>query len=104
MTPTITARHCDISDTLRERASTVTERLSIVAMHPMDASVVFDQEGARCLAELRFRVARDEPLVATGEADDHRTALDRAEEKMRRQLQRSSGRVRTGRHTDPAAS
>jgi ribosome-associated translation inhibitor RaiA len=104
MTPTITARHCEISDTLRERASSVTERLSSVAVHPMDASVLFDQEGVRCIAELRFVVARDEPLIATGEAEDHRTALDRAEEKMRRQLQRSSGRGRTGRHADRAPS
>ncbi len=101
MKTTITARHCEISDALRERAATVTDRLSSVAMHPMDATVIFDQEGVACTAELQFRVARDEPLIARAAADDHRTALDRAEEKLRRQIQRSSGRVRTGRRADP---
>lgn len=100
MKTTITARHCEISDTLRQRAETVTERLSLVALHPIDASVIFGQEGVNCTAELQFRVARDAPLVASASAEDHRTALDRAEEKMRRQIQRSSGRVRTGRRQD----
>ena len=104
MKTTITARHCEISDALRERASTVTERLSLVALHPLDATVIFDQDGLDAVAELQFRVARDEPLVARAGGEDHRTALDRAEEKMRRQIERSSGRVRTSRRpTAPSA-
>ncbi|HEU4761163.1 MAG TPA: HPF/RaiA family ribosome-associated protein [Gemmatimonadales bacterium] len=104
MKTTITARHCEISDTLRQRAESVTERLSVVALHPIDASVIFDQDGPSCTAELQFRVARDAPLIASAAAEDHRTALDRAEEKMRRQIQRSSGRVKTGRRLDAPQS
>ncbi|HEX6991119.1 MAG TPA: HPF/RaiA family ribosome-associated protein [Gemmatimonadales bacterium] len=104
MKTTITARHCEISDTLRQRAESVTERLSVVALHPIDASVIFDQDGLSCTAELQFRVARDAPLIARAAAEDHRTALDRAEEKMRRQIQRSSGRVKTGRRLDAPQS
>lgn len=104
MKTTITARHCEISDALKQRAESVTERLSVVALHPIDASVIFDQDGLKCTAELQFRVARDAPLVASAAAEDHRTALDRAEEKMRRQIQRSSGRVRTGRRQDAPQS
>ena len=78
MQTTITARHCEISDALRERALTVLERLGNIASRPMEATVVFDAEGTQQTAELRLHVARGEVLVAKGEGEDHRTALDRA--------------------------
>ena len=37
---------------------------------------------------------RGEVLVAKGEAEDHRTALDRAEEKLRKQVEKVSARPR----------
>ena len=86
MQTTITARHCEISDALRERARTVVERLGAFAHRPIESAVVFDTDGGKPTAELRLHAARGELLVARGEADDHRTALDRAEEKLRRQL------------------
>jgi ribosomal subunit interface protein len=88
MQTTITARHCEIPEALRERALTVVERLGNIARRPMEATVVFDADGAGRTAELRVHVARGEVLVAKGEAEDHRTALDRAEEKLRRQLEK----------------
>jgi putative sigma-54 modulation protein len=97
MQTTITARHCEISDALRERALTVVERLGSLATRPIEAIVVFDTEGVRQTAELRLHVARGEVLVATGEAEDHRTALDRAEEKLRRQVERASAHPRRSR-------
>jgi ribosome-associated translation inhibitor RaiA len=42
-------------------------------------------------------VARGELLVARGEADDQPTALDRAEEKLRRQLDKGTARPRRSR-------
>jgi ribosome-associated translation inhibitor RaiA len=53
------------------------------------------------VAELRLHLARGERLVARGEADDHRTALDRAEEKLRRQLDRTGPRARRSRDSLP---
>jgi putative sigma-54 modulation protein len=97
MQTTITARHCEISDTLRERALTVVERLGTLAGRPIEATVVFDVEGLRQTAELRLHVARGEVLVATGEAEDHRTALDRAEDKLRRQVEKASAWPRRSR-------
>jgi ribosomal subunit interface protein len=90
MQTTITARHCDIPDALRERALAVVERLGNIASRPIEATVVFDADGLDRTAELRVHVARGEVLVAKGEGDDHRTALDRAEEKLRRQLEKVS--------------
>ncbi len=103
MQTTITARHCEISDALRERAHTVVERLGSIATRPMESAVVFDMEGTVQTAELRLHVARGEVLVAHGEAADHRSALDRAEEKLRRQLERATTRPRRTR-TPPSKS
>jgi ribosomal subunit interface protein len=90
MQTTITARHCEISDTLRARAITVVERLGSIAQRPMEITVVFDTDGLQQTAEIRLHVARGEVLVATGEGTDHRTALDRAEEKLRRQVEKAA--------------
>ena len=97
MQTTITARHCEVSEPLRERAITVTERLGNLASHPMEMTVVFDADGIQQTVELRLHVARGEILIATGEGTDHRTALDRAEEKLRRQVERVSQRRRARR-------
>ncbi len=101
MQTTITARHCEIPDALRERARTILERLGALAHRPVESAVVFDVEGQLATAELRLHVSRGEVLVAHGEADDHRTALDRAEEKLRRQLDKTTDRPRPPR--DPEA-
>ena len=97
MQTTITARHCEISDALRERALTVLERLGNIASRPMEATVVFDAEGTQQTAELRLHVARGEVLVAKGEGEDHRTALDRADDKLRRQVEKASAYPRRSR-------
>ena len=97
METTITARHCEVSDPLRERAITVVERLGNLAPRPMEMTVVFDAEGDLQTVELRLHVARGEILVAKGEGSDHRSALDRAEQKLRRQVERASDRPRKGR-------
>lgn len=82
----ITARHCEISDELRARATEVLNRLGGLADRPVDAAVVFDKGPNLLQAEIRLHVSRGDTLVGTGEGKDHRTALDRAEEKVRRQL------------------
>ena len=97
MQTTITARHCEISDAIRERALTVVERLGSIATRPMEASVVFDTDGLQQTAELRLHLATGDLLVAGGEAADHRTALDRAAEKLRKQLEKASARPRRSR-------
>ena len=97
MQTTITARHCEITDALRERARTVVERLGGFAQRPLDMTVLFDADGLKQTAELRLNVARGEVLIARGEAADHRSALDRAEDKLRRQLEKAAGRPRRSR-------
>ena len=97
MQTTITARHCEVSDPLRERAITVVERLGNLATRPMEMTVVFDADGLEQTVELRLHVASGEILVAKGGGSDHRSALDRAENKLRKQLERASSRPRRAR-------
>jgi ribosomal subunit interface protein len=94
MQTTITARHCEISDALRERAAAVVDRLGTFATRPIEATVVFDEDGLRRTAEIRLHVAGGD---AKGEAEDHRTALDRAEDKLRRQVEKASAYPRRSR-------
>ena len=97
MRTTMTVRHSEISDVLRDRALTVVERLGQMASRPMEMTVVFDADGLQQTVELRLHLGRGEILVAKGEGPDHRTALDRAEEKLRRQVERASDRPRRAR-------
>ncbi len=52
----------------------------------MDGTVVFDVAPNLWQVEIRLHISRGDIFVGTGEEKDHRTALDRAEEKVRRQL------------------
>lgn len=101
MQTTVTARHCEISDALRERAVNVVERLGSLAARPMESTVVFDTDGIEQTVEIRLHLAQGETLVARGEASDHRTALDRAEDRLRRQVERASDRPHRTRSTQP---
>ena len=97
MQTTITARHCEIPDTVRDRAVRVAERLGALASRPVDAAVIFQADGIGRVAELRLHDSRGELFVATAAAADHRTALDRAAAKLRRQLEKANGRPRRSR-------
>ena len=99
MDPVITARHCDVTPELRQRAAAIVQRISAFAGRPMETSVVFGVEAGQSIAELRLHVAQGDVFVARGEGPDHGTALDRAEEKIRKQLERAAGRTRGGRHS-----
>ena len=85
---TITARHCEIPAELRSRADEVCRRLGAQADRPQDATVTFDIDGQERTAEIRIHTARGDLFVATGGGKDHRSALDRAEEKLRKQLEK----------------
>ena len=101
MEPVISARHCDISESLRERALGFLDRLGALAHRPVDSAVVFATDAGEHQVELRLHVSHGEVLVASGTAADHRGALDRAEEKLRKQLERLAGRARDARHSSP---
>ena len=86
---TITARHCEVPDELRARARRLVERLSRMATRPHDAQVLFDEDHGTPAVEVRVHTARGMVHVGAAEAPDHRSALDRAAAKVRRQLDKA---------------
>jgi ribosomal subunit interface protein len=103
MKNTISVRHCEIPEELRDRADGVLTRVARHSVHALEGTAVFDQGPLHATVELRLHVRRGRVLVGIGEAPDHRTALDRAEEKLRRQLDRSSTEARQARRSSPRA-
>lgn len=93
MKTTITARHCEIPDDLRERARTLVERLARVAHRPQSAEVLFDEDHQRRLVELILHLPRGQYRVASAEAGDFLTALDRAADKLKHQLGKDDRKV-----------
>jgi len=86
MRVTITQRHCEIPDELRERARDLVARLVKVARRPQTAQVIFSEDHGAAAVELRLHAGRGPLVVATSEGADHRSALDRAAARLRRQL------------------
>lgn len=98
MQTTISARHCEVTDQLQQRAMEVTERLAQLSPHALEATVVFDAGPAAHTVEIRLHARGRKVLVGVGEGTDHRTALDRAEEKLRPQILKAArGRSRARR-------
>jgi ribosome-associated translation inhibitor RaiA len=60
---------------------------------------VFDLDPEGHWVELRVHVRGGQILVGTATADDHRTALDRAEEKLKKQLDKITSQWRSRRST-----
>ncbi len=85
----ITALHCEIPDALKERAEAIVERLGQFASRAVECTVVFSNDHNTALAEVRLHVPKGKLLVAEAPGPDHRSALDRAEEKIRNQLDKS---------------
>ena len=94
METTITTRHGEIPDALRQRTGRLVERLARLANRPTAAHVTFGVDHQRATAEVRLTAARGVVHVATAEAADHRTALDRAAQKLRRQLDKQEAHPR----------
>jgi ribosomal subunit interface protein len=88
----VTARHCEIPDALRAQARLAMARVTKAAHRPQRAQVVFDVGHQRKVVELKLMLPRGATRIATGEAADFRTALDRAVEKLRRQLEKTNAR------------
>jgi len=94
MLTTISARRFDISDSLRERAQAVSDRLEKLSPHALEATIVFQTEShpeQTYQVEIRLHARGRKVPIAIGDGPDHRTALDRAEEKLRPQLEKASG-------------
>jgi ribosomal subunit interface protein len=92
MQTTVTARHCELSEDLKKRAEQLIERIAKRAQRAQRAQVIFEADNHRKIAEIQLSLPRGQLRVARGEAEDFRSALDRAEEKLLRQLDKTGRR------------
>ncbi len=94
MRTTVTARHCEIPDELKERAEDLLTKVSKFANRPQHAQVIFDADHGRKVVELHLSLARGRVKIAADEADDFQSALDGAVQKLRSQLGKNAPRRR----------
>lgn len=92
MKTTVTARHCEIPDELRERAVALIAKAAKKADRPQRAEIVFDEDHQQRVVELQLYLTRGQVKVCSAEAADFRTALDRALDKLNNQLDKSQQR------------
>ncbi len=95
----ISARHCTITDSMRDLARRRLERLTRFEPRASAAEVLFSKENAFRHAEIRMSVPGGAQLQSHGEAESFRSALDRAAERLERQLGRRRVRRRERRAT-----
>ncbi len=87
----ISARHCEIPDSTRERTQ---EQISGLTRYDPDvaaAEVVYEEEKHLRRVEVILSIDRGDPVVATGEGDEFRAALDQVVDRLRRILRRRRG-------------
>lgn len=97
MKVTVTARHCDVDDELRDRAVDLIQRAAKRVSRPQRAEIIFDNDHNRKVVEFQLYLPRGSVHVASAEAADFRTALDLTDSKLRNQLDKlpRPGRRRT---------
>lgn len=102
---TITARHTEIDDDLRAHAVELVQKVAKVARRPHHAQVSFTEDAGQAGVEIEVHVPRGRTYVAKAQATDHRSALDIAIARMKRQLldEKESPRPRRTRTKVPGA-
>lgn len=83
---TVTARHADVDESLRAHAVELVTKVAKIARRPHHAQVVLLEDHGEAGVEIELHVPRGKVLVAKSIAPDHRSALDIAIDKLKRQL------------------
>lgn len=89
---TLSSRHAEVSDTLKQYVRSQVTGLSKYFSRLVEADIILDQEGHRHIAEVRLHTSNDTHF-ARSENGDMRTAIDGTIEKLRRQLERHKGKL-----------
>lgn len=84
----IATRRCDVPRPVLERAERRIQGLSRYEPRLSAAELVFEEERHTRRAEGVLSIDRDEPMVARGEGEDFRAALDQMVDRLSRMLRR----------------
>lgn len=90
----ISGRHVDVTDAMREHARERVEKLERYAPHLMRISITLSIEGDRHAAEMVASVKRHSDLVAKCETHDMYEAIDQTVDKLDKQLRKVEDRVK----------
>lgn len=101
MRVTITARHTDIDDDVRAHTKELVEKVAKLARRPHHAQVIFTEDHGEAGVEIEVHVPRGRIHIAKASAADHRSALDLAIARVKRQLldEKETPRARTTRRS-----
>jgi ribosomal subunit interface protein len=83
---TITARHVDVDDELREHARELIQKVAKLARRPQHAQIIFSDDHGEAEVEIEIHIPKGRVHVAKSVGDDHRSALDLAIARVKRQL------------------
>jgi ribosomal subunit interface protein len=83
---TITARHTEIDDDLRAHTRDLVERVVKLVRRPHHAQVILTEDHGEAGVEIEVHVPRGRVHVAKSQAADHRSALDLAIARIKRQI------------------
>jgi ribosomal subunit interface protein len=86
MRVTITGRHVEIDDELRARAKELVEKVAKLAKRGHHAQVIFTEDHGEAGVEIELHVPRGRIHIGKALASDHRSALDLAIARVKRQL------------------
>jgi putative sigma-54 modulation protein len=98
----LTCRHCKLDPDLKSYVEEKVSHLSRYFDRVDEAHVVFDVEGHRRIADVTVHASRA-VISSEQQAEDMRTAFDRALDKVERQIRRYKGRVRNHKGVEPTA-
>ena len=83
---TITVRHTEVDDDLRAHTRELVDKVVKLVRRPHHAQVIFTEDHGEAGVEIEIHVPRGRVHVAKSLAPDHRTALDAAIARVKRQV------------------
>ncbi len=98
----IAARHCEVPDSIRQRAEEQAQRLTRYEPRLSGVEVVFEIEKHVKRVEGRLTIDGQAPAVATGDGPEFRGALDQMLDRAGRMLRRRRDQARD--HQGPKLS
>ena len=90
----VAARHCEIPDSVRTRTEEQVVRLAKYDPRIDSANVVYEEEKRVRRVEVILSVHGGEPVVARGEGEEFRTALDKVVDRLGRILRRKRSQAK----------
>jgi len=90
----ITARHCNVSDRVRNEAAERVQRLQRYEPRARDAVIEFDNDHGHKQVAARLFLAGSHSIIATGSGESFKTALDKSLDRLTSQVKRRRERVR----------